>query len=336
MNRSCFQIRAGALAAALVLFTSGLVMGQDGGGSLTRDILGGAALVFRKPENPPVGGGRLWQRPTPPKISRAHTQRIARGNAARTAGTPRYEEAEREYIEAARLDPLDPRAFVGLGNVYLDQGFFKKAAEQYKKAVELKPDYLDAYMPLGFAYVRLNQYDNAKDAYLKAGEIDPENPEVHNNLSYVYNHQEAYSKAIESSEKAITLLGETGRSYQQGYQVRQQVLAHAYKNLGNAYSGLKQYRKAAEALKQATVIEPKNAAAHFNLGLTLYSDGRYSESILAYKEAVRLRPTLAAGYFNLALAYSAIDDRSAALAEYKTLKTLNPKLAEQLYTMIKQ
>ena len=84
------------------------------------------------------------------------------------------------------------------------------------------------------------------------------------------------------------------------------------------------------------MIEPNNAAAHFNLGLTLYTGGRYSEAIQAYKEVIRLRPTLAAGHFNLALAYVAINDRAAAMAEYETLKPLNAKMAAELYGMIKK
>ena len=99
---------------------------------------------------------------------------------------------------------------------------------------------------------------------------------------------------------------------------------------------MKRYNEAAEALKQATVIEPNNAAAHLNLGLPLYTGGRYSEAIQAYKEVVRLRPTLPAGHFNLALAYVAINDRAGAMAEYETLKTLDAKMAARLYALIKK
>jgi tetratricopeptide (TPR) repeat protein len=82
------------------------------------------------------------------------------------------------------------------------------------------------------------------------------------------------------------------------------------------------------------VIEPNNAAAHFNLGLTLYTGGRYSEAIQAYKEVIRFRPKLAPGHFNLALACFAINDRDAAIGEYRILKTLDMKMADQLYGLI--
>ncbi|MBA2525844.1 MAG: tetratricopeptide repeat protein [Pyrinomonadaceae bacterium] len=338
MHWTRFQSPVAAVAAAVLLFASGPIspFAQDGGGTLPRDILGGAALVFRKPENPPVGGGRVTERRAPRTASKAQDQIIARGNAARSAPSPRYSEAEQEYRQAARLDPMDARAYAGLGNVYVDQGRFADAVEQYLKAVKLRDDYVDAFMPLGYSLVRLNRYADAIATYNQTLTLEPDNPEIHNNLSYIYNLTNRYHEAIEAGQRTISLLGETGQAYKQGYQTRDQVLSHAYKNLGNAYSGLKRYNEAAAALKQATVIEPNNAAAHFNLGLTLYTGGRYSEAIQAYKEVVTLRPTLAPGHFNLAIAYLAINDRAAAMAEYETLKTLDAKMADQLSRQIKK
>ena len=65
------------------------VTAQDitGGGSLMRDITGGAALIFRAPQNPSVntggatGGGRVKQTKKPPV--RQQDTIIARANAAR-------------------------------------------------------------------------------------------------------------------------------------------------------------------------------------------------------------------------------------------------------------
>jgi tetratricopeptide (TPR) repeat protein len=338
MNRNCLQSRAGLVAVALLLSTglSTSLSAQVGGGTLPGDVVGGAALVFRKPENPPVGGGKVTPRHPARPTSKAQDQIIARGNAARSASTPRYSEAEKEYRQAASLDPMDARAYAGLGNVYIDQGRFADSVEQYQKAVKLRDDYTDAFMPLGYALVRLNRYDDAIATYNQTLTLEPDNPEIHNNLSYVYNHTTNFNAAVESSQRAIALLGVTGQAYKQGYQTRDQILSHAYKNLGNAYSGLKRYDEAAEALRQATVIEPNNAAAHFNLGLTLYTGGRYADAILAYKEVIRLRPNLVPGHFNLALAYVAVNDRAAAMAEYETLKTLDAKTANQLYPIIKK
>jgi tetratricopeptide (TPR) repeat protein len=191
-------------------------------------------------------------------------------------------------------------------------------------------------MPLGYALVRLNRLPEAIADYNQALKVEPGNPEIHNNLGYLYNHSARYNEAVAACLEAIRLLGETGEAYKQGFQTRQEVLAHAYKNLGNAYSGMNDFEQAAKALRQATVIEPKSAAAFFNLGLTLYSGRRYSEAIEAYKEVIKLRPTLVAARFNLGITYLAINDKQAATAEYDALKPLDPKAAEQLRVMIRQ
>ena len=157
------------LPAALVASISGIAPAQDqpGGGSLTSDVMGGAALIFRKPADPAVrvgggtsrtgagttartgagsgsrtsetsgargGGGRVSGR------SAKQDRIIARANAARSAAKPRYSEAELEYKLAAKEDPTDARAHLGLGNVYLDQGRFPNAIDAYREAIKVKPD----------------------------------------------------------------------------------------------------------------------------------------------------------------------------------------------------
>jgi tetratricopeptide (TPR) repeat protein len=326
--------------------------GQSGGGSLPVDPLGGASLIFRKPENPAMhasGGsartsadgarasGRVRPGSTLPPQAKvvAQDRIIARGNAARSAPTPRYSEAEQEYRLAAREDPNDARAHAGLGNVYLDQGRFSDAAEAYRQAIKVKADYVPAYQPLGYSLARQKRYPEAAETLKQGLQYDPDNAEVYNNLAFAYVHAERYVEAVEAGQQAITLLGQTGQSYKQGLQNRNEVLSHAYKNLGNAYNGMKQYNEAADALRRAAEIEPNNAAAHFNLGLALYNGRRYSEAIEAYKAVVKLRPTLAAAYYNLGLTYVAINDKESARQQYNILKPLNAGMADQLQTLIR-
>jgi len=342
------------LAFGFVLLLAALpVQAQEptGGGEIVRDIVGGAALIFRKPVNPAVhdaatpepgraGGGKIAGRrgsKTPAKApAREQEKMLARGNAARSAPKPRYAEAEQQYQLAAQLAPTDARAFAGLGNVYVDQGRFAEAVDAYKQALKVNPDYQAAYMPLAFSLERLKRYPESIEVYQQTVKQDPANPEVYNNLGFTFNQAERYAEAVGVCKQAIKLLGETGEAYRQGLQDRKEVLSHAYKNLGNAYNGLKRYEEAAEALRQSTVIEPTNAAAHFNLGLTLFNAGRYSEAIEAYKQVIKLRPALAPAHFNLGLAYYAIHDETSAMAEYNTLKGIDARLASELYDTIKK
>ena len=342
MNKHSRAVRNLIIAFILALSFSDAVYGQSGGGSVGSDPVGGAALIFRKPANPDarggsVGGSATTGRRTRPPVNRSAAQDriIAKGNAARSAATPRYSEAELHYKQAAREDPNDPRAHAGLGNVYLDQGRFANAVDSYQQALKIRVDYIDAYQPLGYSLARLNRHAEATDVLKQALQYDPDNAEIYNNLAFTQVHAERYPEAVESGQKAIVLLGRTGQSFKQGLQNRSEVLSHAYKNVGNAYNGLKRYNEAADALKQAAAIEPNNAAAHFNLGLALYNGGRYSEAIEAYKAVVKFRPHLAVAHYNLGLSYVAINDKVSARRQYEILKPLNADMANELQKAIR-
>jgi len=184
--------------------------------------------------------------------------------------------------------------------------------------------------------VRLNRYPEAIETLTASLKYAPNNAEIYNNLSYMYVHAGRFQEAVEASNQAITLLGQTGQAYQQGLQNKKEVLSHAYKNLGNAYDGLKQYNDAADALRRATEIEPTNASAHFNLGLALYNGRRYADAIQSYKTVIQLRPTLAAAHFNLGLTYIAAKDKAGAREEVAILEKLHPAMAAELQRLIKK
>ncbi|MGB9181743.1 MAG: tetratricopeptide repeat protein, partial [Pyrinomonadaceae bacterium] len=62
---------------------------------------------------------------------------IALANSARDANPPRYEDAHRAYKLAAKLEPKDPRPYIGLGNILFDQKRYAEAAKAYLKALKL-------------------------------------------------------------------------------------------------------------------------------------------------------------------------------------------------------
>src|SRR6266850_547731 len=121
----------------------------------SQDILGGASLVFIKhPKNPPVRPRVLRAKaqptssaiPTPtPKTEKNNSatneemadeveDALALGNSARDAEPPRYQDAERAYRLASKLDDKDPRPYLGLANLWYDQKNYQLAAEMYREA----------------------------------------------------------------------------------------------------------------------------------------------------------------------------------------------------------
>lgn len=102
------------------------------------DISGGAALIFKRPENPKTGRGEQAtskQKSSNDSLNDQVDDAIALGNAARDRKPPDLESAEKAYRLASKLNPRDPRPYLGLGNLYWDQRRYAEAAKAYRDAL---------------------------------------------------------------------------------------------------------------------------------------------------------------------------------------------------------
>jgi serine/threonine protein kinase/Tfp pilus assembly protein PilF len=74
----------------------------------------------------------------------------------------RYEEAEREFDVAIRLNPTIPEPFYYFGTVAFSQGRIEKAGELFEKAVEVAPDDLRALRLLPQVYRSLGRQEDVR------------------------------------------------------------------------------------------------------------------------------------------------------------------------------
>jgi len=93
--------------------------------------------------------------------------------------------------------------------------------------------------------------------------------------------------------------------------------APAYINLGTIHFHLRQYAKAEELYRCATVADPAYVLAFFDLGNVLDELQRPDESIAAYSQAVALSPRYADAHYNLALAHERRGERRPALRHWQ-------------------
>jgi len=139
--------------AAIVLTLAGATSNHAQQNTPTRELLGGASLLFPRPQNPPT------HRRKPPSQSSEETSSGSKpiapppatseqpndavedalflGNSARDRTPPDLVSAEKAYRLAWKLNPVDPRPYIGLGNVYFDQQRYAEAARAYKDAIDL-------------------------------------------------------------------------------------------------------------------------------------------------------------------------------------------------------
>jgi len=87
-----------------------------------------------------------------------------------------YKEAEKEYLEAIRLDPFSRHTFfhyLNLGVLYGAMGQEDKALSAYENAIVLTPDMPLAYRFTGNIYYRRGDLRTARKFWNRALELNP-------------------------------------------------------------------------------------------------------------------------------------------------------------------
>jgi tetratricopeptide (TPR) repeat protein len=95
-------------------------------------------------------------------------------------------------------------------------------------------------------------------------------------------------------------------------------------NLGTILYNKRQFVRAEQLYRRATLANPDYALAFFDLGNALDELQRLPEAIEAYKSAIRLSPGYADAHYNLALAYERSNERRRALRHWIAYVKLDP------------
>jgi tetratricopeptide (TPR) repeat protein len=89
------------------------------------------------------------------------------------------DQAQLEFMKVIELDPANPAAHVALGNLYLDQQQFSLAEEQYRAACALAPSRASYRLQLADALRRQNKLPQAEAEIRTAIGLEPQNAQAH-------------------------------------------------------------------------------------------------------------------------------------------------------------
>lgn len=103
-------------------------------------------------------------------------------------------------------------------------------------------------------------------------------------------------------------------------------LLHYNLNLPNGESMIRQER--------ALQVQPDSLQDYYNLGLACGKSGRHREAIKAFRQAILLKPDHAEAHYNLAITYLILRDKDGALREYSVLKNIDQERALRLFDLI--
>jgi len=184
----------------------------------------------------------------------------------------RFEEGEKAYLKALKLDPESAPAYNNLGNLYREQERLEAAERAYGKALEIAPRYVEAQINLGTLYSRQGRLDEAVEIFQRALSLAGNREEIHNNLGTAYLRKGDFLRAEQELREALDL-----NPNRPG----------GYFNLGGALEGQGRWEEAVAAYQKAVELQATYARAYYKLGVLLEKMEEKEKAGRAYRNFLR-------------------------------------------------
>jgi tetratricopeptide (TPR) repeat protein/capsular polysaccharide biosynthesis protein len=202
------------------------------------------------------------------------------------------------------LEPLYG-LYCRLGEVFLAQRQWDKAAACYREAIARQPAYVPAYTNLGVALQYQGQHQAALAIYQKALALDPDQARLYNNLGRSHLTLDQIDAAIAAYEQAIQLQPDYGLAYQ---------------NLGRLWQQQGQHQRAIAYFQTALRLQHQRQPLYSECGLSWLALGEPERAIVYFRAAVQPQWAFIAAYCRI---YGqAIDAESAESADSADSLTL--------------
>jgi tetratricopeptide (TPR) repeat protein len=195
-----------------------------------------------------------------------------------------YKEATAIFEAYVDRKPGNGWGYYMLGLSAWKSGDFPKAEKAFGQALSVDPQHVKSLVNSARLFIDQKRQDDAIERLTRASEIDPESAEVYRLLAQTYRDQgktdeaiEAYRRAIDLNEGDVwsmnhlgMLLLETKRANEalplltQAVELRAHV-AEFHNNLGLVLEQTGDVRAAAEAFRDALLVDPRYETAKQNL-----------------------------------------------------------------------
>jgi tetratricopeptide (TPR) repeat protein len=226
-----------------------------------------------------------------------------------------YDEAEKEYRIASRLNPGDAEILYNLGKVQYYAKRYTEAVASFDSCLKLKPSHENALFRRGMSLIQLGDRDKAlqsmraataakKDfhqAWYYAGVLQKEN-------GALAGAEDALKKAVEYAPGTTTYLRELGRV---------QVLRG-------------EYAAAETSFTRALELEPTHAATVADMATVKIRLGKTQDGLAWAQKAQALAPDSAQASYTLGLAHEKLGNLDEAVKYYSQAVTQDPKHVEAL------
>jgi tetratricopeptide (TPR) repeat protein len=179
------------------------------------------------------------------------------------AAAGKVEDAEKEFVEAANLDPADPEPHRQMGLLKIHLREFGAAAKEYTRALNINPSSVPDLVSLGYCYSENDDYMQAEAAYVTAlalqqllvqnGDMTNERLDIMRALAALLLHETRYADACGQFEAILAMRKPGGDpTLDQFMLARAKALRDltpkAADELGKAFNNLDKQKQAEQAL----------------------------------------------------------------------------------------
>ena len=258
----------------------------------------------------------------------------------------KYDLALATYLKANKINPKHPKVWCNLGVLYFQTDQYPQAESALRFATMASPEYARAWDNLAAALGAQDKLDEALIACKRAVELRPEYPEAFFKMAVIYFTRNDFPNAIAEFKRAA--LHPAIAAYCESFQaiiharleqteeaeaaVQRAVKADpkcdllwmAWNEIGLAWYAAGNFRRAATAYSEATMIVPSEPQAWFNLGVSFHKIGDLDAARDSYQHSVDLKESFPGAWHNLGIVCSQKGDKLAAMNAFRREVTWVP------------
>jgi type IV pilus assembly protein PilF len=200
------------------------------------------------------------------------------GSAYLSSG--QYNGALKEFMEAEKLTPEDPRVHYMLGISYHGKGLDDLAIKEFQRALTLKPDDSEVHNFLGAIYLDKGRLDDAIASFNRAlADIVYDTPAATlYNLGRAYYEKGQYDTALKHYQDAIA---------KEPYTVLMPLIE---KNMGMTRLAKGDTEQAVRHFLKSIDLAPSLVESHYWLGLCYRTQNRQGEAAQVFQTVARMAP----------------------------------------------
>lgn len=186
------------------------------------------------------------------------------------------------------------------------EGRLSEAEALYRRILAQAPTDRDCRYQLGVVLMEQGKLSEAHAELTQVLRLAPEAPDVHASLATLHRRAGRWEDAVAHGERYLALQAH-GRSPAS--------VSAAHLLVGEALRHLRRLPEATAHFARITELEPRSAAAWYNLGVISSLDGRYADAVAALERAVALDAGIIEAYHRIAgIHYEGGDIRGALAA----------------------